>query len=73
MVINYVCTHSHGFFHLRFYSYDYNMHVEGLLPDYLCLVTLLSSEQNEQFERFCLQLIQIIKRTSSFKIKMDWQ
>ena len=30
------------FFHLLFYSYDYNMHVEGLLPDYLCLVTLLS-------------------------------
>ena len=29
------------------------MHVEGLLPDYLCLVTLLNSEQNEQFERFC--------------------
>ena len=30
------------FFHLLFYSYDYNMHVEGLLPDYLCFVTLLS-------------------------------
>ena len=25
-------------------SYDYNMHVEGLLPARLCLVTLLNSE-----------------------------
>ena len=33
-----------GCFHLLFYSYDYNMHVEGLLSDSLCLVTLLSSE-----------------------------
>ena len=45
------------------------MHVEGLVPEYLYLVTLLSSEQDEEFERFCLQLIQIINRTSSFKIK----
>ena len=35
--------------------YDYNMHVEGLLPANLCLVTFLSSEQGSQFERFYLQ------------------
>jgi len=28
------------------------MHVEGLLPATLCLVTLLKSEQCSQFERF---------------------
>ena len=33
------------FIHLIFHSYDYNMHVEGLVPANLCLVTLLSSEQ----------------------------
>ena len=37
--------------HLILSSYDYNMHVEGLLPVKMCLVTLLSSEQCLQFEK----------------------
>ena len=32
-------------FHLLLCSYDYNMHVEVLLPANLFLVTLVSSEQ----------------------------
>ena len=40
-------------FHLVLCSYDYNMHVEGLLPASLCLVNLISSEQCSQLER-CL-------------------
>ena len=32
------------FLHLMLHSSNYNMHVEGLLPANLCLVTLLSSE-----------------------------
>ena len=32
------------FFHLMLHSFDYNVHVEGLLPANLCLVTLLSLE-----------------------------
>ena len=35
-----------NFLNLLLYSYDYKMYVEGLLPAYLCLVTLLCSEQN---------------------------
>ena len=31
------------FFHLILRSYDYNIHVESLLPASLCLVTLLNS------------------------------
>ena len=31
-------------FYLILLSNDYNMHVEGLLPVNLCLVTLLSSD-----------------------------
>ena len=46
------------FFILR--SYYYNMLVEGLLPANLCLVILLSLEQCSQFERFCLQHVQIV-------------
>ena len=32
-------------FQLILCSYDYNVHVEGLLPASLCLVTLLNMEQ----------------------------
>jgi len=52
------------------------MHVEGLLPANLCLpvVTLINSEQHLQFERFQLQLIQTVNKTSSFtNNKIDWQ
>ena len=33
-----------GFMFSLLHSYDYNMHVEGLLPASLCSVTLVSSE-----------------------------
>ena len=33
------------FFYLIIHSYNYNMHVDGLLSANLCLVTLLYSEQ----------------------------
>ena len=46
------------------------MHVEGLLPANVCLVTLFSSEQSLQFERFCLQPVQMVNKTSSFKTKL---
>ena len=36
------------------------MHVEGLLPANLCLVTVLSSEQCLQFERFRQQHVQMV-------------
>ena len=36
----------------------------------LCLVTLLSSEQCSQFERFCLQHDQMVNKMSSFKTKL---
>ena len=36
----------------------------------LCLVTLLTSEQCSQFERFCLQHTLMINETSSFKSKL---
>ena len=45
------------------------MHVEGLLLANLCLVTLISSDQCSQFERFRLQHIQIVNKTSSFEEK----
>ena len=45
------------------------MYVEGLLPANLCLVTLLS-EQGSQFERFHLQRVQLVNKTSSFKTKL---
>jgi len=32
------------YFDIILLSYDYNMHIEGLLPANLCLVTLLSSD-----------------------------
>ena len=46
------------------------MHVEGLLPASVSLVTLLSSEQSSQFERFRVQHVQVANNTSSFKIKL---
>ena len=45
------------------------MNVGGLLPANLCLVILLNSEQCSQFERFRLQHIQMVNKTSSFKTK----
>ena len=42
--------------------------VEGLVPANLCLVTLLlSSEQCSQFERFRLQHVQMVNKTSVSK------
>ena len=38
------------------------MHVEGLLPTNLCLVTLLCLEQCLQFERFCLKHIEMVNK-----------
>ena len=55
-------AHRFSFFHLILHSYDYNKHVEGLLPASLCLATLLSSEHCSQFERFHLQHFQMVKK-----------
>ena len=38
------------------------MHIKGSLPAILCLVTLLSSEQCLQFERFRLQHVQMVTK-----------
>ena len=46
------------------------MHVEGLLPVNVCLVTLLRLEQRSQYERFRSQHVQIVNKTSSFKTKL---
>ena len=35
------------------------MHIEGLLPVSLCLVTLLNNEQCSQFEKIRLQHVQM--------------
>jgi len=40
------------------------------LPANLCLFTLLISEQCLQFERFRLQRVQMVNKTSSFEIKL---
>ena len=68
------CVSSHflGFIllHLILCPYDYYMHVKCLLAINFCLVTLLSSEQCSQFERFRLQHVQMINKTSSFKVKL---
>ena len=53
--------------HLILRSYAYIIHAEGLLPDGLCLVTLLSSEQYSQFERFRPQHVQMVNKTFNFK------
>ena len=59
-------------FHLIIYSYEYNMHIGSLLPANLCLVTLLSSEQCSQFERFRPQDVQMLNpnKSSNFKTKL---
>ena len=49
------------------------MHVEGLLLANLCLVTLLSSDECSQVERFLLQDFEIVKKTIQFQKKIDWQ
>ena len=59
------------FVHLILHFYDYNMDVEVLLPANLCLVTLLSSEQCSQFERFRLQHAQMVNKTSRFKTNLN--
>ena len=46
------------------------MHAEDLLLTNLCLVTLLIAEQCVPFERFRLQHVQIVNKTSSFKTKL---
>ena len=56
---------SAGFLKLMLRSYDYNMHVEGLLPANLCLVTLLSWGKRLQFKSVHLQHIQTVNKTSS--------
>ena len=43
---------------------------EGLLHADLCLATLLSSEQCLKFERFRLQHVQIVNKTSGVKTKL---
>ena len=52
-------------------SYNYNMHVEGLLPANLCLVSLGSSEQCSQFEGVCLKYARMVNKTSSFETKVQ--
>jgi len=54
-------------FHFILRSLDYTMHVEGLQPANLCLVTSLSSVQCSQFETFRLQHDRFVNKTSSFK------
>ena len=61
-----------GFYFVSFNGtfLDYNMHVEGLLPVNLYLVTLVSLEHCSKIERFRLQRIQMVKKTSSFKTEL---
>ena len=53
--------------HLILSTYDYNIHVECLLPANLCFVTLLNSGQCSQFERFRLHHVQMANKTSVSK------
>ena len=46
---------------------DRDVHVKGLLPANLCSVTLLSSEQCSQFNRFHSQYIQKVKQNTQFQ------
>ena len=57
-------------FHLLWCSCDYNIHVEGLLPANLWSVILLILEQCLQFERFRLQHVQKVNKTSHFKTNL---
>jgi len=45
-------------------------HVDGFLPVVLCVVSLLSSEECSQFDRFHPQHIQMVKKTNCFKTKV---
>ena len=51
-------------YHLLLRSYDYNMHVEGLLPQRLPAIYV------SLFEIFRLQHIQMVNKTSRFKTQM---
>ena len=57
-----------NFVYIILRSYDYNIHVEGLMYASLCLITLLSLEQCSK--HFRLQHVQIVNKTSSFKKKL---
>ena len=46
------------------------MHVDNLLHANLCLVILLNSEEFSKFLRFRLQHVQMVNKTSSFKIEL---
>ena len=46
------------------------MFVEDLLPASVFSYFILSLEQFSQFERFCLQHLQMVNKTSSFKTKL---
>ena len=46
------------------------MRDEGSLHSNLCFVILLSSEQCSQFERFQLQHVLMVNKTSNFKTKL---
>ena len=48
-------------------SYDYNMHVEGLLRANCFLSYFIKLEKSSQFERFHLQHVQMVNKISSFK------
>jgi len=41
------------------------------LPVSVCLITLVSSEEWSQFERFRLQPVQMVKKTSRYKAKLS--
>ena len=46
------------------------MHVEVSLAANLCLITSLSPKQCSQYERFCVQHVQMVNKTCNFKTKM---
>ena len=52
-------------FYLILSRYDYDMHVDSLLPGQLCLAILFSSEQCLQVERVCLQHVQMVNKTGT--------
>ena len=54
-------------FRVILHSYDYNMHVEDVLPASLDLATLHSPEQCSQFEMSHQQHVQMVNTTSSSK------
>ena len=68
-ILKYGCQLLGLIFLLILRSYDYNMQVEYLVPANLCLVTLVNLDQCSQFERFHLQHVEMVNKTSSFKTK----